>query len=302
MKAALKHYDLYLMLVPALVWVVIYKFVPLFGLSIAFKEYDLFSGDGMFDSIINSPWVGLAHFEQLFARTEFTQALTNTVVISLYKLVFLFPVPIVLALLLNEIRSVVFKRSIQTLIYLPHFLSWIVVFGIFYTLLGNDGLVNHWLRQSGGETVSFFMDKTVFRSLLVVSDGWKEAGWGTIVYLAAIASIDTEQYEAAEIDGAGRFVNMVYITLPGMLPVIILMFMMKLGHILEAGFGQILVMYNPTVYEVADIIQTYIYRIGLGQMNFSQGAALGLFESVLGFIFIVSGNWLCKRLVQRSIW
>jgi putative aldouronate transport system permease protein len=298
----LKNIDLYAMLIPGLLWALIFKFIPLYGLTIAFKDFELFLGNGVIDAIVKSKWVGFANFESLFASSDFVRALRNTLIISLYKIIFLFPLPILLALFLNELRSVIFKRSIQTLIYLPHFLSWIVVFGVFYIFLGNEGMINQILGFAGFSPIMFFTDTAVFRSVLVISDGWKEVGWGTIIYLATIASVDMEQYEAAEIDGAGRFSKMFKITLPAMIPIISLMLILRLGSMLEAGFGQVLAMYNPAVYDVADIIQTFVYRIGLGQMNFSLATALGLFESVIGFILVVSGNYLCRKLVGKSIW
>lgn len=298
----IKNMDLYVMLVPGLLWVIIFKFIPLYGLTIAFKNFQIFLGNGVVDAIVKSEWVGFANFESLFSSSDFVRALRNTLLISLYKIIFLFPLPVLLALLLNELRSVMFKRGIQTLIYLPHFLSWIVVFGVFYIFLGNEGMINQLLGFIGLPPVMFFTDISVFRSVLIISDGWKEVGWGTIIYLATIASVDMEQYEAAEIDGAGRFSKMFKITLPAMIPIISLMLILRLGSMLEAGFGQVLAMYNPTVYEVSDIIQTFVYRIGLGQMNFSLATALGLFESVIGFILVVSGNYLCRKLVGSSIW
>jgi putative aldouronate transport system permease protein len=301
-KYVTANYDMYLMLIPGLVWLIVYKFIPLYGISIAFKEFDLFAGSSVFDSIAKSRWIGFDNYTSLFEKPEFLRALKNTLIISFYKILFLFPIPIAIALFLNEIIHTRFKKTIQTLIYLPHFLSWIVIFGIFYTLLSSGGIVNQVLQSFGATPIQFFIDKSVFRGVLIISDGWKECGWGTIVYLAAITSIDTEQYEAAEIDGAGRFTKMLHITLPGLTSIIVLMFILRLGGIMEAGFGQVLVMYNPTVYEVADIIQTYIYRIGLGQMNFSLATAIGVLESVIGLILIVSGNYLCRKFLGKSIW
>lgn len=297
-----KNIELYVMLIPGLVWVVVYKFMPLYGLTIAFKDFQLFLGRNIWEAIQQSPWIGFDNFEKLLNQSEFVRALRNTLLISVYKIIFLFPLPIILAILMNEIRAVVFKRTIQTLIYLPHFMSWIVVFGIFYTVFGGSGLVNQFLGVFGVEPISFFMSNALFRPLLVVSDGWKEVGWGTIVYLAAITSIDAEQYEAAELDGAGRFRKIVSITLPSMIPIITLMFILRLGSMLEAGFAQVLAMYNPSVYEVADIIQTYVYRIGLGQLNFSLATTLGLFESITGFVLVVSGNYICRKWLNRSLW
>ena len=228
--------------------------------------------------------------------------MSNTLIISLYKIVFLFPLPIILAILINEIGNIHFKKGIQTLLYMPHFLSWVIVGGLFVSILSADGVVNRALGYMGFESVRFFMDKSIFRGLLVVTAGWKESGWSAIIYLAAIVSLDTQIYEAAIVDGANKFQQIIYVTIPGIVPTIVLMFILRIGHILEAGFEQILVMYNPTVYKVADIIQTYVYRIGLGQMDFSLGSVVGLFDSVVAFILIVSANYVCRKTLDRSIW
>lgn len=296
------HYSLYLMSLPGIAFLFLFKFTPLYGLTLAFKDFNIFAGDGVIDSIQRSPWVGWTHFERIFSEPEFLHVIGNTLIISIYKLIFLFPLPIALAVLLNEVRARTFKRAVQTLVYLPHFLSWVVVFGLFYSLLGTYGIVNQWIGQLGFEPVKFFTDPSLFRGLLVASDGWKDTGWSAIVFLAAITSIDPQQYEAATIDGANRFQRMMHITLPGMLPIIVLMLILRVGHILNAGFEQVLAMYNPSVYSVGDIIQTYIYRIGLGRMDYSMGTTLGLFESVVAFILIVSCNMICKRTLGRSIW
>lgn len=297
-----EYYPLYVMSLPGLVVLLIFKFVPLYGLTLAFKDFNMFAGDGVIDSLVKSPWVGWSHFSSIFSEPEFVQIIGNTVIISVYKLLFLFVPPIALSLLLNEVRLTSFKRLIQTLLYMPHFLSWVVVFGLFYTLLGNFGLINQWLSDLGWGKVGFFTDPSLFRSLLVISEGWKETGWSMIVFLAAIASVGTEPYEAAKIDGANRFQLMWHITIPGILPVIVLIFILKVGHVLNAGFEQVLAMYNPAVYEVADIIQTYVYRVSLGRMDYSLGTAFGLFESVVAFVLIVGSNAICKKTLGRSIW
>jgi putative aldouronate transport system permease protein len=296
------NWDLYIMLIPALTYIIVYKFFPLLGLSIAFKNFSMFAGDGILDSIIKSDWVGLKHFRKIFGSDEFFRVLSNTLIISGYKLIFLFPYPIILALLLNEFRFMAFKKTIQTSIYLPHFLSWVVVYGIFFQLLGNDGLLNNAIASLGGEKVSFFMNQKIFRGLLVFTEGWKDGGWDTIVYAAAITGIDPALYEAATLDGAKRLQKMRYITLPSILPVVSLMLIMRLGKILHSGYEQVLVMYNPTVYDVADILQTYVYRMGLGRMNFSLATAVGLFESVVAFILVTSSNAASKKLLGKSIW
>nr|WP_235782080.1 ABC transporter permease subunit [Paenibacillus senegalensis] len=292
----LKDWDLYLMLIPGLIFLLIFKYTPMYGLIIAFMDFNIFRG------ISGSEWVGFKHFESLFTNAQFINVLTNTVLISLYKLIFLFPAPIIVAILMNEIMNMTFKRSVQSIIYLPHFISWVIISGLFINLLSMNGIVNSMLVWLGFERIMFFMDQSLFRSILVFTDGWKEIGWGTIVYLAAITSIDPQQYEAATIDGASKFRQIWHITLPGMAPVIVLMLILRLGNVLEAGTEQILVMYNPIVYDVADVIGTFVYRIGLGTGDYSFSTAVGLFDSVVGLILIVTGNHLCRKYLGRSIW
>ncbi|MFA6508525.1 MAG: ABC transporter permease subunit [Treponemataceae bacterium] len=298
----LGNYELYLMSLPGLLFLCVYKFLPLYGLTLAFKQFNIFGGQTLLDSIAKSPWVGFFHFERLFSKPEFLRVLGNTLIISSYKIFFLFPLPILLALLLNEVRNRFFKRTIQTLIYIPHFLSWVVVFGLFYSLLGSYGIVNNLLRVAGIEPVRFFMDTSLFRGILVFTEGWKDVGWSTIVYLAALTAIDPELYEAAVVDGANRFRQITAITIPGIIPVVSLMLILRVGKILEAGSEQVLAMYNPSVYDVGDIIETYVYRIGLGQMDFSLGTALGLFNSVVAFLLIFFSNAFSRRLLGKSIW
>ncbi|MDF2922970.1 MAG: protein lplB [Paenibacillaceae bacterium] len=296
------NYDMYLLLIPSLLFILVFDYLPLYGITLAFKDFNMFAGSNPFMSIIHSPWVGLEHFRNIFGMADFYKVLSNTLIISIYKLVFLFPLPIMLAILLNELHLAVFKKVLQTILYLPHFLSWAVVSGIFVTLLGSTGIVNNFLSAVFGHPINFLMDTSLFRSVLVVTDGWKEIGWSSIIYLAAITGIDQEQYEAATVDGANKLQKMVYITIPGISSTIILLLILKIGHILNAGFEQIFIMYNPTVYEVADIIGTYIYRVGLGQMNFSLGTSMGLFNSVVAFILIVGFNRLARKFMGKSIW
>lgn len=291
-----KDWDLYLMLVPGIMFLLLFKYTPMYGLIIAFMDFNIFQG------VSGSEWVGMKHFENLFVDPQFLTVFTNTIMISLYKLIFLFPAPIIVAILMNEIMNMVFKRTVQSIIYLPHFISWVIISGLFINLLSLNGIVNAMLEGLGFQKISFFMEQDIFRSILVFTDGWKEIGWGTIVYLAAIASIDPQQYEAATIDGASKFRQIWHITIPGMAPVIVLMLILRLGSVLEAGTEQILVMYNPIVYDVADVIGTFVYRIGLGTGDYSFSTAVGLFESVVGFFLIVTGNHLCKKYLGRSIW
>jgi len=292
-----REWDLYLMLIPGILFLLLFKYTPMYGIVIAFKDFNIYDG------LAASPWVGMEHFERLFLSEDFARVFRNTLIISIYKIFFLFPLPIILAVLMNEIKNMVFKRGIQTIVYLPHFLSWVIVSGLFLQLLStNGGLINKMIVGLGGESIAFFMNTEVFRSVLISSAGWKEVGWGMIIYLASIATIDPQLYEAAKIDGASRFRQIWHITLPGLVPIIILMFILRLGNILEAGTEQILVMYNSIVYEVADVIGTYVYRIGLGQQDYSFSTAVGLFDSVIGFILIITGNYLSRKFLKRGIW
>jgi len=289
--------DMYLLLIPGLAFLLLFKYTPMYGIVIAFQDFNIFGG------ISGSEWVGMAQFERLLQSDEFLQVLVNTLLISLYKITILFPIPIVIALMLNEVRRMFFKRTIQTIIYLPHFLSWVIISGLFLNILSpTGGIVNEIIRSFGGEPISFFTDNSLFRSLVVFTAGWKEIGWNAIVFIAAIAGIEQEQYEAAAIDGAGRIRQMWSISLPGMLPTIVLMFILRIGSLLEAGTEQILTMYNPLVYETGDVIGTYVYRMGLGQQDYSFSTAVGLFNSAVGFLLIVIGNMLSRKFLNRSIW
>ncbi|MDD4730158.1 MAG: ABC transporter permease subunit [Dysgonamonadaceae bacterium] len=293
---------MYLLLIPALVYIFIFNIIPLQGIVLAFKDYNMFIADSPWKSIGASEWVGFKHFINVFARSDFKRALSNTIIISAYKIVFLFPLPIIFAVLLNEVRSIKFQKGLQTVVYLPHFLSWTVIAGIFISLLGSTGVVNAALVNLGFDKVKFLMDNSVFREVLIFTAGWKETGWNSIVYFAAIAGLDQECYEAAYIDGAGRFQRMWYVTLPGLLPTVVVLLIIRVGAFMSAGFSQIFAMYNPTVYESADIIDTFVYRIGLGKMDFSTGTAVGLFNSLIGLALVLFTNRISKKLIGRSIW
>lgn len=299
-----RNYDMYLLLIPGLIYAIVFKLLPMLGIYIAFIDYNMFAGTNPINAMLNSEFVGLENFTRVFRKTEFLQALSNTFVISFMKIACVFPMPIAVALIIHSVRNAYFKKYVQTVLYLPHFFSWVVVSGIFMSLLSSTGIVNKFLQNIGliDEPVLFFMDHGIFRWLLVFTDAWKEVGWGTIVYLAALTGVDQELYEAAVIDGARKMQQLWYITLPSIVSTIILMLILRVGSVMDAGFGQILVMYNPTVYKVSDIIQTYVYRIGLGKMDYSMGTAVGLFNSLIALVLVVGTNAISRKAMGKSIW
>ncbi len=290
----------YYLALPALVAFFIFSYVPMFGIIVAFKDVSPFS---TVEDILFSPFVGFRWFLRFFRSHYFFQIMRNTIWISFLQLAWGFPAPIILALLINEVRSRAFKRVVQTISYLPHFLSMVVVAGLVMSLLTTQGgLVNQLLMALGREPRMFLGDPRAFRSVLVVTHLWQTVGWGSILYLAAIASIDQEQYEAAYIDGAGRFAQTLHITLPGMANVVVILFIFAVGNLLNAGFERILLLYSPSVYEVADIIDTYVYRTGLIGMQYSFAAAVGLFKSVIAATLLIGTNMLAKRFDYTGIW
>lgn len=301
-KRLSRCWDLYPLLIPGILLIFIFHYIPMYGIVLGFKDYDLFAGANPIDAIAKSPWVGLKHWNELWKQADFKSAVSNTFIISIMKIVIGFPIPILLALLINEVPHRNLKRTVQTCLYLPHFMSWVVVAALFMNILGTNGTVNKIIEAFGGDPQRFFMDNRWFRWVLLLSSVWKESGWGTIVYLAAITSIDPQLYEAAKIDRANRLQQILHITLPGIANTIFMMLILRLGGIMDAGFSQILVMYNPTVYDSADIIGTYVYRVGLGRLNFSQGTLVGLFNSVINCTLMMTGNYLSRKFAERSIW
>jgi putative aldouronate transport system permease protein len=288
---------LYLFLFPGLVYFMLFQYLPMLGLVISFQDYSLFRG------ISGSEWVGLKHYKTLLQYPEFWQILRNTLIISLYRIVFFFPVPIILSIMLNEIRLQLFKRSVQTIVYLPHFLSWVVVAGISYAFLSTQGgVINSMLQWFGFEPVPFLMSTELFRGLLVAQGIWKESGWGTVIFLAALSGVNPELYEAARMDGAGRFKQILHVSLPGLASTIIVLLIIRIGHIMDAGFEQVFIMYNSMVYDVADIIDTFVYRRGIVEGDFSFVTAMGLFKSVIGVALVVMANHLAKRFGEESIY
>ncbi len=288
---------LLLMMVPGVLLLVVFQYLPMYGIVIAFKDFRMDLG------ILRSPWVGMDNFVALFGNREFLQALRNTVMISLLHLTFGFTAPIVLALLLNEVRLTWFQRGVQTLTYLPHFFSWVILGGIVLLFLGTDGPVNSFLRISGLQPVEFLTNPWWFLATLVVTGIWQGAGWGSIIYLAALSNIPPELYEAARVDGASRWQQVWHITLPGIRPTIVVLLILSLGGFLSAGFDQIYNLYNPLVYNISDILDTYVLR-RLALMEYSLAATAGLFKAVVGFGLILSANTVARRLTdgEQGLW
>jgi putative aldouronate transport system permease protein len=296
-KSFMKFKVLYFLSFPGLLYFLIFKYVPLGGIIIAFKDYNIFKG------VMGSPWVGMKHFQRMFEYMEFFTILKNTALLALYDLIFAFPAPIILALLLNEVRKVVFKRTIQTIVYMPHFLSWAVIAGIMIAILSPaDGLVNRIGAMFGFESVYFLGEESFIRSIIVSSGIWRDAGYGTIIYLAALAGINPDLYEAAEIDGANRWRQTISITLPALLPTITILFLLQIGNILDFGFERVYVFLNPLNSGNADILDTYIYRVGLVGRQYSYTTAVGVFKSLVGLILIMAANSLSKKATGESLY
>lgn len=289
----------YVFLLPAFLFFVLFCYVPMGGVVIAFKDYAFRKG------IFGSEWVGLKHFERFFGSYLFKELLSNTMAISLYKIIFGFTAPIIFALLLNEIRNMKFKKAVQTISYLPYFMSWVVLGGILTELLSpSRGIVNQFLGLFGIGPIHFLGDSKYFRGVLVLSDIWQGVGWGSVIYLAAIAGVDVQQYESARIDGANRWDIAVRITLPSIMPTIVTMFILRLGGILSAGFDQVFNLYSPVVYDVGDIIDTWVYRTGLIDAKYDFATAVGLFKSVVGMVLVITANFITTRIGEgeNKIW
>lgn len=290
-------WSVFIIAFPGLVYFAMFKYLPLFGNIIAFKDYDLFLG------VWGSKWVGFDHFERMFKYGEFIQIVRNTFAISFYQLIFGFPAPLMLALLLNEVRTFWFKRVSQTMLYLPHFLSWIIVGGIFVELLSTKGMVNL-MRASmfGGKPIQFLIEPDYFRGILVSIGIWKEVGWGMIIYLAALAGVNPSLYEAAVVDGANRWRQMWSITLPALLPAIVILFLLRIGNLLDQNVEQVLVFLNPLVRNVGEVIDTYVYRVGLQGAQYSYTTAIGILKSLVGLVMVVSLNQLSKKVTGEGMY
>ncbi len=293
-KKIKKGWQLYLMLLPGIILVFIFSYIPLYGLVIAFQKYNPGLG-------FSSPWVGLDNFEFLFNQPNFVRTIWNTLYIAVFKLLGGIVASVIFALLLNEIGNRFFKRLFQTLIYIPNFISWVILAGVFMELLASDGLINRTLMNLGFEQIPFLSGPDVFPWTMIVTDIWKTFGFGTVVYLAALTGIDPGLYDAAKVDGANRIQQVRYISLPALAPTIILMLVLSLGNVLNAGFDQIYNMYAPIVYESGDIIDTYVYRLGIEQAQYSVGTAVGLFKSVISFILVSLSYILADKLANYRI-
>ena len=292
-----KSRQLYLMMIPGLLFLFVYRYLPMYGVVIAFKDFRIARG------IWKSPWVGLVNFEELFLSPFFEMILRNTIIISGLKLIFVFPVPIILALMLNEVSALRLKKTIQTVLYLPHFLSWVVIGNLIFILIApSTGVLSNFMQTVAGRQIDMLIHPEKFRILLVVSEIWKEAGWGMIIFLAALVGVDPNLYEASLMDGAKKLQQIWYITIPAIMPVIIIIFILRLGYVMDAGFEQIFILQNVMVYETSEIIDTYVYKAAFEHGRYALGAAAGLFKSVIGMALVLLANRLTKTAGSEAIW
>ena len=293
---------LYLILLPGLIWLIVFKFAPMFGLVVAFQNYQPYTG------VLNSPFVGFAHFKDFFSGPQFPMLMRNTLILSLYNIVFYFPAPIILALLLNEIRSTVYKRVVQTMVYVPHFISMVIVASITYMLLtggstpSQAGIIHKLHQNMTGVAYNFLGEPAFFRPMITVQVIWKETGWGTIIFLAALSGVDEQLYEAAIIDGAGRWKQLWHITLPSIKGTIVIMLILRMGTVLDNGFEHIFLMSNALNRSVSEVFDTYVYTTGIKQASFSYAAAVGLFKSIVSVILVQTVNSLAKKTGESGLY
>ena len=295
-KDVIRDKWLYLLLLPGIVFLIIFRYIPIFGNVIAFMDYNPYDAS-------QNVWVGLKHFQDLLTRPQFLQVFGNTLYISILKMVCGFPIPIILALMMNEMKNLKFKKVAQTLLYLPNFISWVVLAGLIMNMLDPDtGVVTGIINSIAGENVQVLTDTRYFVPMLIVTDIYKGAGWGTIIYFAALSGVDPQLYEAAEIDGARKWKQLLHITLPSITPTIVVMLILSCNNIVNAGFDQIFMLYSALVFSVADIIDTYVYRIGIQNADYSFSTAAGLFKSVIAFVMILIVNTVAKKTGNEGIW
>lgn len=291
-----KYWPLYLMAMPGLAFFIIFRYIPIGGSVIAFKDYSVFKG------IADSPWVGFKHFHLLFDSPSFYRVLSNTIILGLLKVVVLFPVPIILALMINEVRLALLKKGVQTALYVPHFLSWVIIAGITFDMFSLNGIFNTVRGWFGFEPNLLMQEEQYFRWIYVFTGIWRDAGWGTIIYLAAISSMDPQIYESAIVDGASRFKQILKITLPLLLPTATILFLLNLGHFMELGFDHVFNLLTPMTYSVGDIIDTYVYRTGILEARYSFATAVGLFQAVIGFMLVFIFNQMSKKVSDGGLW
>ncbi|WNR47101.1 ABC transporter permease [Paenibacillus roseipurpureus] len=287
---------LYLMMLPVIAYYVIFHYAPLYGTLLAFKDYSPAKG------IAGSEWIGLANFKDFFTSFYFWRILKNTVIISLYTLIFEFPAPILLALLLNEVRSKYFKRVAQTVTYMPYFISLVVICGMIVSFTNADGVINNVFTYLGYDGQAMLQKAGLFRPIYVLSEIWQRIGWESIIYMAALTGIDQEQYEAARMDGASRFKMITHITVPGIMPTISIMFILRIGNMLNVGFEKIILLYNSLTYETADVIASFVYRKGLLEFNWSYSTAVGIFNSIVNLALLIIANRITRKISESSLW
>ncbi len=292
-----KYKSIYLMVIPVLLYYIIFCYKPMYGAVIAFQDYSVADG------IMGSPWVGMKHFKDFVMEPDFWRLIKNTLAISIYGLIFGFPAPIIFALLLNEIRQKKFKRLVQTASYLPHFISIVVICGMISNFVSRDGFISIlFARITGREPVAMLSNKVYYLPIYIISNIWQGMGWDAIIYIAALAGVDASLYEAASIDGAGKWKQLLHVTLPSIIPTIIIMFILRIGSVLNVGYEKTLLLYNPLIYERADIISTYTYRLAFSGQQWSYTTAIGLFNSVINFMLVVIVNKICDKVNGTSLW
>lgn len=284
------------MILPIVAFYLIFCYYPMYGAQIAFRDYTPKLG------VFHSPWAGIKHFREFFDSVYFGRLIRNTISINLKNLIFGFPAPILFALLLNEVKGQKFKKVVQTVSYMPHFISTVVIAGMILQFTATDGVLTWVMTLFGYPKQNLMLNPDLFQPVYVISDIWQGLGWGSIIYIAAISGINAELYEAARIDGAGRFKQMWHVTLPGILPTIITMLILRVGNMLNLGFEKIILLYNSSIYETADVISTYVYRKGLVDQSYSFSTAVGLFNSLINLLLLFIANKLCKRLTEHSLW
>lgn len=295
-KRILEHKHIYILLLPTLIYYLVFKYAPMFGNIIAFQDFKISRG------IFGSEFVGFKNFIDFFSNYKFGQLLGNTLSINLWNLLIGFPAPIIFALLLNEVRCLRYKKLVQTVTYMPHFISTVIICSLILTFLSSDGLINGVLAMFGVEPISFMTEPKYFHGIYVASGVWQGMGWSSIIYISAIASVDAELYEAATIDGAGRFKQAIHITLPGISQTIIILLIMQIGTMLSLGYEKIILLYNPSIYETADVISSYVYRRGLLEGDYAFSAAVGMFNSVINFTLLMVSNAISKKVSGSGLW